>query len=163
MLLQGSMYTPSPHSISTLSFTLSCSLRQGLRDPLPSPASLRYLPPQRTLEVSQPCLHLSRPSTWAWKPSLSSHLLQIWPSSVLSHLSSLPGSPPCAPPPRTSPHTKLQTMRKYPHLFPRCPEFPIPPVLSIGSGRSRYEIIFECHQEGKGPLSLLVLLQRSQF
>ena len=45
MLLQGGMYTPSPHSISTLGSTLSCSLRQGLRDPLfPKHLSLVSLP-----------------------------------------------------------------------------------------------------------------------
>lgn len=46
----------------------------GPKRPPFSPPSLLCPPPQRTLEVSQPCLHLSRPSTWAWKPSPSSHL-----------------------------------------------------------------------------------------
>lgn len=94
----------------------SSSTRQGLQSP-PVP-SLSPLTPAR----QDTCLHLSWPSPG---PSPSSHLPWIWLPSVLSQLSPLPGSPPCAPPPHTSVYpSKLQTTWKCPHLSPLCPDLP---------------------------------------
>ena len=115
----GQVHTLTPR-ISTLA-PLSPPRGEACRA-LPCPASLPSLLPGGTLEVSQPCLHLSWPSPG---PSPSSHLPWIWLPSVLSQLSPLPGSPPCAPLPHTSVYpSRLQTTSKCPHLSPLCPDLP---------------------------------------
>lgn len=74
----------------------------GPKRPPLSQASLPCLPPQKILEVSQPCLHLSRPSTWA--PSFLPPPLDLATFNSQSAVTSSRQPSLCPTSPHFSPH-----------------------------------------------------------